>query len=334
MPKYLMPDEEEQIRKEYRDHTGTQRDIAARHNVSKSTVNNVISGYKYGGITGHRAGKSGSPSFAKRVHDGLQVNLSQFEGVVAKERTSAIETGDTILLTALEHAAHIAASCMTEPIETAYESLKRERMQAEHDGWKALSDMDMTEYVISVKVWQLLTVVLGDCLKTPWSDAVDCRMAKNRAASIRFTGLGKVKKSVCHGTHIDENVDSVRFIDAWTNIRELINKRSIAKCNDKRRRVGADRRVMEGIIEAMECGISLRELSRRGYGTRKTLERYYKLWYQTGVFRDMRDLASARSALSDVLDVLDEMERFRLVCGIDIVPELKQLFKSATQKKP
>ena len=340
MPKYTSQEEDDEIKREYAAGTlpdgrrATYRNIAEKHCISKSSVINIVLGYPYGGIKGHRAGKSGSPDYFQRVYKSLQGNLEPFMGRVESERVRAIENGNTGLLDALAGIGAMVADAMTMPAKDAHEVLKAEKLSAEHDGWRTLSESNMTGFQSARVRWRLIAEVLGEPGRDPWADLIDCKSARHKAASLRFDGVGRVRTKLTNEPQNPAMPHKQMDTATWTNIKTIIRNQTRPK---GRRgtdgRWGKERRAMAGIIEALCCGLSIRQLVEKGFGAFGTLSRYYRYWFASGVFREMRDMAVDGSDLHDILPELDELERYRIAVDAEIPPRLQDVKRRANRKR-
>jgi hypothetical protein len=310
----------------------TLRRLGEKHYLSKATVSNIIHNYPYGGVQGHKAGKSGSPNFHMRVFKVLQANLDQFRDKVEDERRRAIQNGNTAILEALSSVSVTVSEIMTLPPSETCAALKRAQLTAEHDGWKRLAEGNMTGYMDARTQWTMLAEVMGEKQKDPWCDIIDKAAANHRSNSLRFDG---VVRTITNIGHVRQNAEAPRYhmdSGSWTNIRDIIIRRTNPRGQrGNNGRWAKDRRAMQGIVEAMQVGMSLNQLAAKGYGVLDTLHRYYCLWFRSCVFRDMRDMAVDGSPLHPILPVLDELERYRIAVDAERPPRLQDLTRRATK---
>ncbi len=341
MPKLTTPEEDIAIRAEWAaglpidGKPMTLRRLGEKHYLSKATISNIVHGYPYGGVQGHKAGKSGSPNFHMRVFKILQSNLSHFQERVASERDKAIENGNTALLEALTTVSAFVADVMTLPPAEVNDALKRAQLMAEQDGWRRLADNNLTGYTDARTRWLMLAEIMGERQKDPWCDVIDQTSARHRSNSLRFDGVVRSGNNMVHIPQYAENPRNQMDAGSWTNIKDIIQKRTNPRGRSGNNgRWAKDRRAMAGIIEAMQIGLSLCQLEERGYGALNTLHRYYCLWFRSCVFRDMRDMAVEGSPLHSILPELDEMERYRIAVDPERPPRLQDLTRRTGRTEP
>jgi hypothetical protein len=331
MPKYTSQEEDNQIKHEYESGQFTYRTLGEKHNLSKSSVINIVRNYPYGGLSGHRAGKSGQEAFIERVYRRIQQHLDTFDSFISGERAVAIECGDISTLSALTTVSTIVAIIMLEPMDRVEECLKRERLSAEKEAWVCLSEGNLTGFSVFKKIWIGLSTVMGESLKDPWADVINTASAKYRANSIKYESV--VKKPLTympHESHIAPKHALVIDPATWTAILGIIDHRTPRQAVNRSNTI--EKYCMQVLLDAMLTGSSVRAACVDGAAARCTVSRYFAAWFGQGVFTDLREMATGSSVLKPVLAVLDELERVRIVFGDTATPRLHDICLSAEKR--
>jgi len=316
MPKYTTPEEDAKIKAEYASGEYTYEQLGGIHRLSKATIINIVRGYPFGGVCGHRAGKGNRVEFKQRMYRSLQTSIEAVASKVDEQRRSEA-LHDTQKAQLADQQFQLIYMITGLPPDQQLDRLKEIRLQTEQQAWEAIASGNIIEYCTLSSLWQTTTDIVGDFHKNPFSEAINCKLAKDRSKSIRFSKIaerGKQEPSnECECQSIDaDQTEATGCYHVPDEVWEQINDVA-GRANKRNNEHGRDKRILEGLFLAIQHDLSLKDLGRMGIAPFATIQWYYNEWYRYGVFGLLRELSITHVSIRPYYPILSEIERQRLV---------------------
>lgn len=286
-----------ELRRIYRDESPSMDQLAKMFHVSKGTVVNVIHNYPY---------TTSPEDYREREYRNMRNMLS---AVIESLRTEAgtVES-DMLHVTSIHQREVFLLSIASENSAAMLERVKKERLNSEKNAWDALDKGDYITFAHNAKLWAHLNDIAGDQKKNPFLEIRDKINTRNKACSLRFSGIEKLMTDMSAIRNPVQNVYTGSISDdLWKELRPVID-------NDKRikgNRPADPRTILSGLLYAMQHGCSLRQIPAK-YGKKTALHQYWQRWWYQGLFQLLWEICPKWPELQSVSGSLANMEKYRV----------------------
>lgn len=313
--KCLSEEEQKKIIETKRTEGYSNEQLAEMFHVSKGTIHNVIHGYPY---------TTSPEEFRERVFRDMRCAMDAGISKLREQSQKALDEGDNVMHVVLHQMRdHISRFAPLGPEEMG-EALKKDRLSVEQSAFIAQARGNGIHFAYYSNLWQVLTDILGDLARNPFTDSDARSRAKKAASNVKYSG---VKNFLPMGRNCKENnkrrlskkFDSISD-ELWKELKSAIDLPPAWTGRPHAER----RNCLYGILYCIEEGISFREAERRGYGAYRTLGTYYALWWGTGVFRLLWQIAYKWPELERIRVALANMEAYRAAFP-DKIPSIKEI---------
>lgn len=281
-----------ELRRIYRDESPSMDQLAKMFHVSKGTVVNVIHNYPY---------TTSPEDYREREYRNMRNMLSAVIESLRAE-AGAVES-DMLQLTSIHQREVFLLSIASENSAAMLERVKKERLNSEKNAWDALDKGDYITFAHNAKLWAHLNDIAGDQKKNPFLEIRDKVNTRNKACSLRFSGLERenMDKSIISNSVPDKNYVISSALWKELNLRY-----------DKKSKPPADGRLLlSGLLYAMRTGCSLRHIPNR-YGKKSVIHKYWQRWWYQGLFQLLWEICPKWPELQSVSGSLANMEKYRV----------------------
>jgi transposase len=271
--------------------------LAKIFHVSKGTVVNVIHNYPYA---------STQEDYTEREYRNMRNMLSAIVGALKTE--AGTSRADMIQLASIHQQEVFLMSLASENPAAMLNRIKKERLNTEKTAWEALDKGDYIVFAHNAKLWTHLNDIAGDQKKNPFQEIREKTNPRNKACSLRFSGLEKLMTDKSTIRKPVQTASTGTISDAlWKEIRTVIDSDKRIKGNQP-----ADPRiVLPGLLYAMRTGCSLRQIPPI-YGKKSALHQYWQCWWYQGLFQLLWEICPKWPELQAVSGSLANMEKYRI----------------------
>jgi len=309
--KYCSPEEEAEIIRLYRTTSVSYRRLGEMYNVSKGTIINIVTSYKYNKNTrGTRYYRLQADSI-----EGAKSAIKQEEEKAHK----AYERGNLTAYGSHMQRWLMLTKMLNESDGKLYEHIKAIRTQYEQQAWNAFAEKDYAAFGYYADSWDILTDILGDNAKNPWPVVAEKVNAKNKRHDVKYSsinGLSQLREISHNGFNEISDV-------SWQLIRPVFPQ------NSKGRKQTEQRKYFNGILYAL-CNLRSFRLLPEKYGATSKIYRAFESWYRAGVFVDLLELVTVCHELEAIKQQLLTLQMYSLV-NKDVVPRLNDVRRSVEE---